>query len=190
MRRKGAALSALMALVGASVLLLVPAASAQTGYPPGPCTVLVGDSGNLATGSVGQTLTLTLTPECLFTPGSTVSITINGQAAGTKIANADGSVTVTVNILSTTLLGINPNVPGHCGVNEVSSNGPSENAGQNVTQIGRFTVLCPAAAAQPVRGRVAFTGGNILRWCGVALFLVAVGGALVMADRRRGRKRA
>ncbi len=48
----------------------------------------------------------------------------------------------------------------------------------------------PSPVARPVRGRVAFTGGNFLRWGAVALMLVAVGGGLVVADRRRGRSRA
>lgn len=189
MRRRVPALTALMAMVGASLLLLAPPVSAQT-YPPGPCTVLVGDSGNLASGGVGQTLTLTIRAVCVFTPGTTVNVTVNGQAAGTKPVNADGSVTVTVNVLSTTELSINPVVRGQCGTNSVSLNGPSSAAGTNVTQNASFSVLCPAAAATPVKGRVAFTGGNIFRWGAIALFLVAVGGGLVMAERRRSRKRA
>jgi len=192
MRRKVPALTALMAVVGASLFLLVPAASAQTGYPPGPCTVFFGDSGNLGSVNVGSTIVVNLRPECLFSPpGSAVSIVVNGENAGTKPAKADGSVDVSINALSATRLAVNPEVSGRCGRNDISATGPSEAARRNVTQVGNITVVCPTSvAATPVRGRVAFTGGNILRWGGVALFLVAIGAGLVIADRRRGRKQA
>ena len=186
MRRRLPAMTVLMAMVGASLFLLAPAASAQP-YPPGECTVTVGDSGNLATVGVGDTATLTIRAQCSFTPGATVSVVVNGQAAGTKTVNADGSVTVTVNVQSTTQLSVNPVVRGQCGANTVSVSGPSSSVTGSSTQNASFTVVCPAAAATPVRGRVAFTGSNIFRWGAVALVLAAVGGGLVMADRRRKR---
>lgn len=182
-------MTVLMAMVGASLFLLAPAASAQP-YPPGECTVTVGDSGNLATAGVGDTVTLTIRAVCSFTPGTTVTVVVNGQAAGTKPVNADGSVTVTVNVLSTTELSINPVVRGQCGANTVSVTGPSSVAGTNVTQNASFTVACPAAAAVPVRGRVAFTGSNVFRWGAVAVFLLAAGGGLMAFSRRRSRARA
>lgn len=48
----------------------------------------------------------------------------------------------------------------------------------------------PAPVAQAARGRVAFTGANIIRWSAVALALVAIGGSLVVLDRRRARSRS
>ena len=48
----------------------------------------------------------------------------------------------------------------------------------------------PAPPAKAVRGRVAFTGDNLARWAAVALVLVAVGGSLVIAQRRRAGARA
>ena len=43
----------------------------------------------------------------------------------------------------------------------------------------------PAPPARVVRGRVAFTGDNIARWAAVAFVLVAIGGSLVIMQRRR-----
>ena len=67
--------------------------AALTGYPPGPCTVLsssqfVGDI------TVGQTFTIRVTPTCLFTPGGTATIVVNGSQPFTKTVNPDGTVTI------------------------------------------------------------------------------------------------
>lgn len=191
MRRRFSALTALMAVLGGTTLLVAPAASAQVGYPPGACTVTVGSSGDFGAFPVGSTVTLTLRAVCTFT-GTTATVIVNGQAAGTKPIAPDGTVVVTVTILSPTELSVNPFVRGHCGVNTVSATGFSASAGTNVTQTATFTVLCPGVrpAARAARGRVAFTGGNIARWSAVALFLVALGGSLVALDRRRARARS
>jgi hypothetical protein len=189
MRRRFSAMTALVALLGGTTLLLAPPAAAQP-YPPGACTATVGSSGDFGAFPVGSTVTLTIRAICTFT-GTTATVVVNGQAAGTKPIAPDGTVVVTVTILSPTELSVNPVVRGQCGVNTVSVTGFSASAGTTVTQTATFTVLCPAArpAARAVRGRVAFTGDNIARWSAVALFLVAAGGALVMVDRRRARAR-
>jgi hypothetical protein len=185
-------MSALVALLGGTVLLLAPPASAQVGYPPGACTVTVGSSGDFGAFPVGATVTLPIRAVCTFDAGGTATVVVNGQPAGTKPIQADGTVLVTATILSTTELSVNPVVRGHCGVNTVAVTGRSASAGTNVTQTATFTVLCPGVqpAAQAVRGRVAFTGANLVRWSAVALALVALGGSLVMLDRRRARSRS
>ena len=192
MRRKVTAMTGLVALLGGTLFLLVaPAASAQP-YPPGVCTVTTADSGNVGSFDVGDSFAITLRAVCTFTAGGTAAVTVNGQSAGTKPIQADGSVIVSVNVLSATQLSVNPIVGGRCGVNTVSVTGPSASARTNVTQSASFSVLCPGVAAVPraVKGRVAFTGDNIARWSAVALLLVAIGGSLVMLDRRRARARS
>jgi hypothetical protein len=191
MRRRLPALTALVALLGGTTLLLAPPAAAQVGYPPGACTATVGSSGDFGAFPVGSTVTLTIRAVCTFS-GTTATVVVNGQAAGTKPIAPDGTVVVTVTILSPTELSVNPVVRGQCGTNTVSVTGFSASAGTNVTQTATFTLDCPGVrpAARAVRGRVAFTGDNIARWSAVALFLVAVGGGLVMLDRRRARARS
>lgn len=220
MRRRLSALTALVALFGGATFLLVPPAAAQP-YPPGPCTAIVSTSGVIGSGEIGATITLTVRAECTFTAGGTATIVVDGQPAGTKPVNADGSVTVTITILSATELSINPVVRGHCGTNTVVVSAPSSAAGgTTVTHSAAFDVVCPsgaatvrptgagggpgaaaaaaassagppaAAAAKPVKGGVAFTGGNILRWSTVALGLVGIGGLLVVFERRRLKARS
>ena len=192
MRRRFPAMAALVALLGGTTLLLAPPATAQVGYPPGACTAPVGSSGDFGAVPVGSTVTLTIRAVCTFDAGGTATVVVNGLPAGTKPIQADGTVVVTVTVLSTTELSVNPVVRGQCGTNTVSVTGFSASAGTNVTQTATFTVDCPGVrpAARAVRGRVAFTGDNIARWSAVALFLVALGGGLVALDRRRSRARS
>jgi LPXTG-motif cell wall-anchored protein len=132
-----------VACIAASVAFLATPAAAQTGYPPGPCVILSGSqfAGNAA---VGQTFTVTVSPACLFTPGGVASIVANGGAPFTKVVNPDGTVTLTITVLSTTQLSINPVVPAVCGVNTVSVSSPSSVAGgQTVTQTVTFNLVCP-----------------------------------------------
>lgn len=189
--RRTFSIAALVSMLGAITLLGAPAASAQTGYPPGPCTPLTGaqDAGSHL---VGQSFSTTLEPVCVFTPGSNVNIVVNGQVVGTKVANANGFVTVNITVgpsCGTVRLQVNDpvTVNGTLGANNIVATGPSSVARANVTQTAVFRVLCPSAAgvAKPVRGRVAFTGANILRWSAVAIALVLLGSVLVVANRRR-----
>ncbi len=190
MRRRFPALATLVALLGGTTLLLAPPVRAQIGYPPGACTATVASSGDFGAFPVGSTVTLTIRAVCTFT-GTTATVVVNGEVAGTKPIAPDGTVVVTATVLSPTELSVNPVVRGQCGVNTVSVTGPSASAGTNVTQTATFSVLCTgeSPAARAVRGRVAFTGENIARWSAVALFLVALGGLLVALDRRRARAR-
>ncbi len=201
MRRRLPAMTALVALLGGTTLLLVPPATAQP-YPPGVCTATVDSSGDFGAFPVGATVTLTVRATCTFT-GTTATVIVNGQAAGTKPIGPDGTVVVTVTILSPTELSVNPVVRGQCGTNTVAVTGFSASARTTVTQTATFTVACPSVrpaagaaapgaspAARAARGRVAFTGDNIARWSAVALALVALGGGLVALDRRRARARS
>jgi hypothetical protein len=146
------ALVAVACLAGALTFLAAPA-TAQTGYPPGPCAILSGSqfAGNA---QVGQTFTVTVSPSCLFTPGGTASIVVNGSAAFTKTVNADGTVTLTITVLSPTELSVNPVVPAVCGVNTISVTAPSAVAGgQSVTQTVTFNLVCPAGRREHLQRR-------------------------------------
>ena len=141
MRRTKSMMALVALLAGALSLLATPAASAQTGYPPGPCVPL-GGSRFVGNFNVGDTFTVRVAPVCLFTPGSTANVVVNGFTPFTKIVEADGSVTLTVDILSTTQLSVNPIVPGLCGINTITVTAPSAAAGgQLVTETVTFNAV-------------------------------------------------
>src|SRR2546423_64454 len=96
-----------MLLVVAGAALILPAAPAlaqtpTTTYPPGNCGP-EDSTQNLGIFQVGDTVAGTLTPSpCPFVPGSTVGLSVNGAAAGTKTANGGGGVFVNIQITSQT----------------------------------------------------------------------------------------
>lgn len=198
---------ALAALVVVGVLsgflaLLAPAASAQTGYPPGPCTATVGTQ-DVGTVVVGQTFRLQLAPTCVFAVGAPLTVTVNGAAIPGKVADANGFVVIQVTVVSTTQLSIDDPVsaPAVCGVNTATASGPSPTAtGGAATQSATFTLNCAttgttapatpsaitgAAPATPIQARLSLTGADTLRIVAVALALVAAGSIFVVAARRR-----
>ncbi|MBA3267803.1 MAG: hypothetical protein H0T70_06035 [Acidimicrobiia bacterium] len=177
-----------MAVLSGAAMLIAPAASAQTGYPPPPCTPLDGTQ-YAGAFQIGETFTEALTPVCLFTPGADITVTVNGQSVTPppKAAEANGSVNVTVFVESATSLLIDDpvRVSSRCGGNVIVATGPSQVARANVTQTATFDVLCPGAVPRAVQGRVAFTGANVTIMAAVALALVGIGAVLVVANRRR-----
>jgi len=188
--RRSFSIAALVAFLGSAAFLVAPPAMAQTsGYPP-TCNPVDGvqDAG---THQIGETFQVTLSPVCLFDPGTNVGVTVNGQTVGTKVVDANGAITVTIRVVSATELSIDDpvSVRGQCGQNNVVGNGPSATAGRNVAETAIFNVACPGpggGVARPVSGRVAFTGANIAKWAAVALALIGIGAVLVVANRRRG----
>lgn len=184
--RRMQAMAALVSLVGAVMVLLAPAATAQTGYPPGSCTQVTG-SQDVGTVEVGQQFVLQIAPTCLFDPGAQVEIDANGVVF-TDTAETNGRVLLTVNVLSTTQLSINPIVPARCGVNTVTARGRSTIAqGGTATQTANFTLNCPAgpAVATPIQGRLSLTGANSVRFAALAFALVVAGSVFVVLARRR-----
>ena len=193
--RRTFSIAALMAVLSGAAFAVAPAASAQTGYPPPACSPV---TGTISAGShpIGETFSTTLTPVCVFTPGATVTVTVNGVVVGTKVADASGSVSVTVFVESATSLLIDDpvRVPGRCGPdNRIVATGPSEVARADVTQIATFDVLCPGGPDGPDAGQVprarqggvAFTGDNIALMAAAAIVLVGIGAGLVITNRRR-----
>ncbi|HWI03871.1 MAG TPA: hypothetical protein VNT52_08615, partial [Acidimicrobiales bacterium] len=62
----------------------------------------------------------------------------------TKTVNPDGTVTLTITVLSPTQLSVNPIVPAVCGLNTITVTAPSSVAnGQSVTQTVTFNLICP-----------------------------------------------
>jgi hypothetical protein len=191
--------------MGGVLMVFAPAAVAQTGYPPGACTVLTGTQ-DVGAVNVGQTFKVQLAPTCAFTPGTAVTVTVNGVNVTGKVANANGFAVVTITATSASQLSVDdPTLaPAVCGTNTVTARGPSTVAnGQIVTQTATFTLICPgptttgaattgvgaSGPAVPSTGRLSLTGANITRWLLAALALVAAGSVLVLADRRRHRGR-
>ena len=184
--RRILSITALMAVVSGAAFIVAPPASAQ--YPPPLCSPTTGTQ-YAGAHAIGTTFTAVLTPVCVFTPGASVAVTVNGQAVTPppKTADASGSVSVTVFVESATSLLIDDpvRVASRCGSNTIVATGPSEVAQANVTQSATFDVLCPGAVPRAVQGRVAFTGANVALLAAVALALVGVGALLVVANRRR-----
>jgi hypothetical protein len=187
--RRTNAMTALLGFVSALVLLGAPSATAQTGYPPGPCTAVTGvqNVGNVA---IGQHFVLQLAPTCVFTAGASVTVTVNGIDIPGKVANANGFVLIDITVVSATQLSIDDPVvtPAICGTNTVVARGPSETAqGGTSTQTATFTITCPivAATATPVQGRLSLTGTNSIRFGAIGLALVAAGSTALVVTRRR-----
>ena len=193
--RRTQAMAALVGLVGAMMLLVAPAASAQTGYPPGQCTAVTG-SQNVGSVTIGQRFVLQVAPTCLFTPSAAVTVTVNGVDIPGKTAEPSGVVLVDITVVSATQLSIDDPVltPAICGINTVTARGPSSSAQGGVSnQTAHFTLTCPpsgpatAGPATPVAGRLSLTGANTLRYTAIALTLMIAGAlALVVTRQRRG----
>jgi hypothetical protein len=192
--RRTQVLAALVGLVS-FLALLAPAASAQTGYPPGPCTATTGTL-DVGVVTVGQHFVVQVAPTCVFTVGASVTVTVNGVNIPGKVANANGFVLVDITVVSATQLSVDDPVitPAVCGVNTVKASGPSSTAqGGAATQTATFTLNCPAAAAAPsastgatpIQSRLSLTGANTLRFVAIALALVGAGSMAVVATRRR-----
>jgi len=195
--RPTSAMTALLGLLSGIVILLAPTAHAQTGYPPGACTVLAGTQ-SVGSITVGLRFIVQLTPTCVFTSGAAVTVVVNGVNIPSKTANASGFVLVDITAVSATQLSIDDPVltPAVCGVNTVTARGPSTVAGgATVNQTANFTLNCVATTGAttgsttgpptPVTGRLSLTGANMVRWGSAALALVVVGSLFVLADRRR-----
>jgi hypothetical protein len=188
-------MAVLVGVVAAAMLFLAPAASAQTGYPPGLCTAVSG-SQNVGSVNIGQTFVLQVAPTCLFTPGTSITVTVNGVDIPGKTAEPGGFVLVTITVVSATQLSIDDPVltPAICGTNTVTARGASSSASGGIsTQTATFTLNCPAAGigtagvATPVAGRLSLTGANTLRYTAVALTLMVAGALALVTTRRRRR---
>jgi hypothetical protein len=197
--RRTQAMAVLVGLVGGLVLLVAPAAHAQTaGYPPGLCTVVTG-SQHVGTVNIGQRFVLQVAPTCLFTPGAQITVIVNGVDIPGKTAEPGGFVLVDVTVISATELSIDDPVltPAICGTNTVTASGPSSTAqGGTSTQTATFTLNCPAGTgtgtgtptagtATPVAGRLSLTGANTLRYTAIALALMVAGALTMVVTRRR-----
>jgi hypothetical protein len=197
MRRRQGMAVLVVALVGGLLFFATPAASPQTGYPPGLCTAVSGTQ-DLGPVEIGQRFVVQVAPTCLFTPGTPVTVTVNGVDIPGKNAEPGGFVLVDVTVVSATQLSIDDPVltPAFCGTNTVTARGASTTAqGGIATQSATFTLNCPAPAAgggipgagvaTPVAGRLSLTGANSLRVAVAALALMVAGSMLVVVTRRR-----
>jgi hypothetical protein len=179
---------AAVTLLAAGTMALAAPASAQTGYPPGPCTATV-TSVDAGTFAVGTVFTVTLSPTCAWTPGTPVNVSVNGQFVGAKGASAAGTVDVLVNIVSPTLLEIdNPvKVPAVCGTNSIVARGVSASAAADVVHTTTFGVNCATKVAAGSGGILAFTGTGLLGTVALAVVLVAAGAVVATSARKRRR---
>lgn len=193
--RRSQAIAVLAGLVSAVVALVAaPSASAQTGYPPGLCTAVTGAQ-DVGTVNVGQRFVLQVAPTCLFTPGTPVTVTVNGVDIPGKTAEAGGFVLVDVTVVSTTQLSIDDPVltPAICGPNTVTARGASATAQGGIsTQTATFTLDCPPSMATATtvagtraQGLLSRTGVDTAGVTAVALALLVAGGVALVVTRRR-----
>ena len=189
--RRTQALAMLIALLSGVLLLVAPAASAQTGYPPGPCTTVTG-SQHVGSVNIGQRFVVQLAPTCLFIAGTPVTVTVNGVDIPGKSAEPGGFVLVDITVVSAAQLSIDDPVltPAFCGTNTVTARGASTAQGGISTQTATFTLKCPAgpgtaSPATPVAGRLSLTGANTVRYAALALALVVAGSLALVVTRRR-----
>ncbi|MBV9040745.1 MAG: hypothetical protein JOZ68_07060 [Acidimicrobiia bacterium] len=178
--------AAAVALMGLALWPATAAVAQTSGYPPPPNCTNNPTAQNLGTIAVGDTLDATLTPVCIFISGSTVNMTVNGANGGTKTANSNGGVHISLFAASSTSGSLNDpvTVPIQCGTNTITASGNSATGPTSTT--GIFTLTCPAAAATTASpSKVAFTGANILRWSLGALALIGIGTLFVLGSRRR-----
>jgi hypothetical protein len=196
MRRRTTTLAATLGLAAAAaaaaVVALAPPASAQSTTLPyqGLCSP-TSTSVDIGSVDIGQSRSVVLNPPCVWTPGTAVNVTVNGQSVGTKTAASNGTITVHLTVISATQISVDDPVlvSAQCGRNSVTGVGQSSVARATVTHVVTFTINCPTAAvAKPTSGTVAFTGANIARASAIATLAVCLGLALVLVGRRRRRR--
>jgi hypothetical protein len=130
--------------------------------------------------------------ECQFAPGSTVTLSVNGQPAGSQTADGRGCVSQAVTVLTCSSVSVNGHVlSARVGQNSLTASG-SSSTGTPVVQTVNFNVACATAAGlsqQVAQGRsstgFAFTGANVARLGAFALLLMMLGAFLVRATRDR-----
>lgn len=176
-------------MVFSTMFFMGGTALAQTGYPPGTTIPPGCTSGAVNAGAVtvGQTITFTLCGP--FAPGAMVTLTLDGQAVGSKQAAANGTVVMVVTITKQNEASINDPVLAAivCGTNTATATGTNA-AGATVTASGTFNLNCTAApTTTTTNGGLALTGANILKALLVAVALIGLGVLLVTAQRRRRR---
>ena len=175
------------AVLGLAVLLTTVLgggmAAGQTGYPPTTTTPVLCAGGNATAGTIKIGTTITFTLCGTFKPGSTVSVVVDGNPPATKTANGDGSVTVVITVTSGSAGTLNDpvKIALNCGANNVVATGTSPSGGA-AASTGTFSIDCTPTTTS---GGLAFTGANIFKFLAAALLLIAIGGALVLAERRR-----
>lgn len=169
--------------IGGGAVLPTSVASAVEGYPPGPCTSTTGTQ-TLGTFNIGDAFNIRFAPVCTWTPGTTVNVSVNGQAnVTTPVVDNSGGATIQVRLLSTTVMEINPQVPAVCGTNTLVATGASTGTTGPVTQTVTFVNSCAAPGTKT--GGVALTGSDVAVPSAVALAAVMAGSVLVVAARRR-----
>ena len=169
-RRIGVAL-ALVASALAMVLVTPSTASAA------PCVVGPEYSG---------TATIGVTPAGPVRPGEEITCTATGfpgnvavtfainPTLGTSDSNAEGTATITTTMPAQSTF----DGPG-CGPQTVTATGGGATASTSVT------ITCPTTPATTTAGSLPRTGSDSGRLSGIALALVAMGGLVVLAARRR-----
>ena len=156
------------------VFSLLLSASVAFAYGPGQTGTL---TGNTSTCSASSGCSLTLSGSG-FQPGETVGLTFNSTpvSLGTTTANSSGGFTFSVTIPA----------------GEPAGNHTIVATGESSGTTASFAITLTAAttAAPSPSGGLAFTGADISALVGVGAVVIALGGLLVLASRRRRGRQA
>ena len=142
----------------------------------------------MGTVNVGQRFVLQIAPNCRFTAGTAVTVTVNGVNIPGKVATPGGFVLVDITVASASQLSVDDPVltPAVCGTNSAVAKGASATApGGTSTQTATFTITCPTVAAGGIQGLLSRTGADTVRYVAVALALLVAGSMALVVTRRR-----
>lgn len=176
----------LVAGVIAGAALVISAAPVAAAYPPGTATFL-------GTFTPGQSASTTAAG---FKAGSAVDFAVNGTPDGSGVAASDGSVVLAISITDPHVA-VNGNAPVSVGygTTTVTADGDSP-TGAPIADTVTLTIVQTAAPtsarpAAPITASpsLAFTGADIAAMVVGGLALIAVGSFVIVATRRRARRR-
>ena len=159
----------LASLLAASLLLVLMAAPAAAQYDDEEqeSVAVLGDT----TVAPGEEVTITGEG---FTPGATVSVSLDGAVLGTTTVAEDGTFTITVTIPLNAV----------CGDNTLDITSDEGDAASVA-----ITIPCPTGAAgdadEVADGALAATGANVTVGMALVLGLFAAGGVALYATRKK-----
>jgi hypothetical protein len=184
-------------IISATLGVLGVAAPAMADYPPStttttqaPGTQVVVSGSTISVNAATGTATVACPPST-FTAGTTVQVFINGVFYGSVLANADGSITLSI-VITDPHISINGGPA--MAVTGTSISVTSSGASGTSTGTATFAVTVPippafqtaaSSSSTSSSGSLAFTGLDILGMTAGAILLLGAGTVLVVFTRRR-----
>ena len=169
------ALSVLGLQMGAGAAPGYPGTTTTTVAPAAPTTISI-------SAVVGTSFSGTF---CGFSPGATVTLSINGTPDATVAAGSNGCVSFTASVTDPHLA-LNGGTPVAVplGGNTITASGTSATGG-TISDVENVDVLPAAAPAASASAPLAFTGADIMATVVGGLALIAFGFLVLTFTRRR-----